>query len=149
MVTKFEVTPRSNIGSERYAGVAILVDGSEIPAALTPNPNTEDSKFDMLSYATGQSLTGTEFKLDWSNSPDGHYAQVEWLEIEYQKVLRGNKKGKGEPVDYIDYLFKDWMNCKACVGIDEGVEWYNTINLFFKQRVLENFRILDNENIFP
>ena len=139
MVTKFEVTPRSDCCWQRYAGVAILVDGSETPAALTPDPNTEESKFNMISYATGQSLTGTEFKLDWSNSPDGHYAQVEWIEIEYQKVLPGITKGKGEPVDYIDSLFKDWMNCKACVGIDEGAEWYNSFNLFFNQRALENF----------
>ena len=90
MITKFKVTPRSNIGFERYAGVEILVDGSQTPAARTPNPNTENVEFDMLSYATGESLTGTEFKLDWSNAPDGHYAQVEWLEIEYQRILFGN-----------------------------------------------------------
>ena len=43
----------------------------------------------MLAYATGQTLTGKEFKLDWFNAPNGHPAQVEWIEIEYQIVLKG------------------------------------------------------------
>ena len=43
-ITKFEVTPRSDCCWERYAGVAILVDGSRTPAALTPNPNIEKTK---------------------------------------------------------------------------------------------------------
>ena len=47
--------------------------------------NHAPTKFDMLEYATGESLSGKEFKLDWSRAPDGHAAQVEWIEIEYQE----------------------------------------------------------------
>ena len=41
----------------------------------------------MLSFATGQSLTGKEFKLDWTLFRNDNHAQVEWIEIGYQKIL--------------------------------------------------------------
>ena len=64
------------------------MDGSRIPAALTPDPLTQKTKFDMLSYATGQwELRGKEFKLDWTLFRPDNHAQVEWIEIGYQKVL--------------------------------------------------------------
>ena len=41
----------------------------------------------VISYANGESLTGKQFKLDWTESPDGHPAQVEWIEIQYRRIL--------------------------------------------------------------
>ena len=40
----------------------------------------------MLDHANGQPLVGKEFKLDWSDAPNGHPAQVEWIEISYQEL---------------------------------------------------------------
>ena len=42
----------------------------------------------MLAFATSETFTGKEFKLDWFNAPNGHPAQVEWIEIEYHEVLQ-------------------------------------------------------------
>ena len=55
--------------------------------AQTPKPNSESTTFDMLDHANGQPAVGKEFKLDWSEAPNGHPAQVEWIEIDFQKVL--------------------------------------------------------------
>ena len=46
----------------------------------------------MLAHKTGKSLQGKQFKLDWSSAPNGHAAQVEWIEIEYQEVLPAPKE---------------------------------------------------------
>ena len=55
--------------------------------AQTPKPNSESTTFDMLDHANGQPAVGKEFKLDWSEAPNGHPAQVEWIEIDFQKVM--------------------------------------------------------------
>ena len=39
----------------------------------------------MLDYKTSETLTGSEFRLDWTYSQ--HVAQVEWLEIDYDGKL--------------------------------------------------------------
>ena len=99
-IRKFEVTPRSDCCWDRYAGLALLIDGSKKPAALTPDSNYQKTKFDMIAHSTGESLSGKVFKLDWFSSPDGHYAQVEWIEIEYQQVLTAGVEGWGAQSDF-------------------------------------------------
>ena len=37
----------------------------------------------MLDYKTGESLTGSEFKLDWTKDGDDQFAQVKFIEIDY------------------------------------------------------------------
>ena len=88
---RFAVTPRgapvgTSCCSGRYAGVQLIADSKTV--AKTPNPNIEKDTFDMLEHANGEPLVGKEFKLDWSQAPNGHAAQVEWIEISYQKLLR-------------------------------------------------------------
>ena len=60
-ISKFEVTPRSDCCQERYAGVRLLVDGTT--AAVTPVPNSELIKFDMISRGstTGRFFPGSGF----------------------------------------------------------------------------------------
>ena len=77
---------------ERYAGVALFVDEGSVAAAITPNPyNPGKSDFDMIDFQTGESLTGREFKLDWTLPKDANgrtqAAQVQFLEIEFSKVI--------------------------------------------------------------
>ena len=80
----FEVQPRRGGWNHRYAGVAIFVDGSKKAAAKTPDPfNPKFKPFDMIQFKTGESLTGRDFKLDWTINGQDQYAQVEFLEIDY------------------------------------------------------------------
>ena len=76
---------------ERYAGVALFVDEGSVAAAITPNPYTGASDFDMIDFKTGESLTGREFKLDWTLPKDVNgrtqAAQVQFLQIEFSKVI--------------------------------------------------------------
>ena len=75
------VTPRSS-NLERYKGVAIIVDGSSEAAALTPPDFAPtNGPFDLLLYKTGESLTGREFKLDWTI--DGQFAALFFIEIDF------------------------------------------------------------------
>ena len=88
----FLVKPRQNCCQERYAGVALFVDESSLAAAKTPNPyNPGSSNFDIITFKTGEPLMGKIFKLDWTLPKDangrGQAAQVQFLEIEYQKVI--------------------------------------------------------------
>lgn len=83
--------PRQECCQERYAGVALFVDGGSVAAAKTPNPyNPGNSNFDMIEYKTGFSLTGREFKLDWTLPKDANgrsqAAQVLFLQVEFSKV---------------------------------------------------------------
>ena len=41
----------------------------------------------MLDFRTGETLTGKEFKLDWTNTTD--YAQVEFIDLDYFEALEG------------------------------------------------------------
>ena len=54
-------------------------------AALTPDSgNWLKGPFDMLDYKNGDtSLTGKEFKLDWTKDGDDQFAQVHFIEIDY------------------------------------------------------------------
>ena len=84
--------PRQSCCQERYAGVALFVDERSVAAAITPNPyNPGKSDFDMIDFKTGESLTGREFKLDWTLPKDangrGQFAQVQFLQIEFRKVI--------------------------------------------------------------
>ena len=64
--------------------MALIVNDSPVAAALTPDsPNWVKGPFDMLDYKTGSSLTGTEFKLDWTKRGDDQWAQVSFIEIDY------------------------------------------------------------------
>ena len=84
--------PRQNCCQERYAGVALFVDGGSVAAAKTPNPyNPGSADFDMIQFKTGESLTGREFKLDWTLPKDANgrsqAAQVQFLQVEFSKVI--------------------------------------------------------------
>ena len=81
------MTPRQNSPSTeyRYAGVRLIADSTTV--AITPNPNSARTAFDMLDYANEEPPIGKVFRLDWTHSPDGHPAQLEWIEIGYKKVL--------------------------------------------------------------
>ena len=81
------MTPRQNSPQteDRYAGVRLIADSKTV--AITPNPNSARTAFDMLDYENGEPAIGKVFRLDWTESPDGHPAQVEFIEIDYQKVL--------------------------------------------------------------
>ena len=96
-VVKFEVTPRQNSPQteDRYAGVRLIADSKTV--AITPNPNSARTAFDMLDYDNGEPAIGKVFRLDWTKSPDGHPAQVEFIEIDYQKVLAPTGKSEGRP----------------------------------------------------
>ena len=69
----------------------MFVDEGPVAAAITPNPYTGASDFDMIDFKTGESLTGREFKLDWTLPKDANgrtqAAQVQFLEIEFSKVI--------------------------------------------------------------
>ena len=55
----------------------------------------------MLAHKTGKSLQGKQFKLDWSSAPNGHAAQVEWIEIEYKEVLPAPKEICGSFIKFM------------------------------------------------
>ena len=82
----FLVVPRADCCHERYRGVGIFVDGSSKASAMTGNNIIKKTEFDMLEFKTGETLTGKEFKLDWTA---GHYAQVQWIEIDYEENKNG------------------------------------------------------------
>ena len=84
--------PRQECCQERYAGVALFVDGGSAAAAKTPNPyNPGATDFDMIKFKTGESLTGREFKLDWTLPKDANGrsqpAQVQFIQVEFSKVI--------------------------------------------------------------
>ena len=84
--------PRQSCCQERYAGVALFVDEGSVAAAITPNPyNPGKSDFDMIEFKTGESLTGREFKLDWTLPKHANgrrqFAQVQFLKIEFSKFI--------------------------------------------------------------
>ena len=70
----------------------MFVDEGSVAGAITPNPyNPGKSYFDMIDFKTGESLTGREFKLDWTLPKDVNgrtqAAQVQFLQIEFSKVI--------------------------------------------------------------
>ena len=79
----FKVTPRLDCCPERQAAVAIFIDGSSEAAALTPNPWSRGTAYDMMDHKKKNDWVGKVFKLDWKSD---HFAQVQWLEIDYQEV---------------------------------------------------------------
>ena len=83
-----KVTPASGKRAYRaYRGVALFVDGSQHPAAITPRYVTAWNdlgkvEFDMVDFATGRSLTGMQFKLDWPRN--AYRATVAFIDILYK-----------------------------------------------------------------
>ena len=69
----------------------------------------------MLAHATGKSLEGKQFKLDWSSAPNGHPAQVEWIEIEYQEVLPASQ---GTCSGFTDFTIKHLQGCPTIKLLD-------------------------------
>ena len=77
----------------RYKGVALNVDGER--AAITPtthDPATDpwcQGPFDMLAYRTwtGGPISGRIFQLDWTIEGDDQWAQLQFLEIDYEGIL--------------------------------------------------------------
>ena len=93
---KVKVTPRDN-HRYRYKKVALLVDG--VQKALTPDRNDwVTGPFNMLTYGSESTVTGREFKLDWTKEGDDQFAQVKFIEIDYviasgsKNVFHPNKK---------------------------------------------------------
>ena len=77
----------------RYRGVGVFVDSSTSAAAMTPldfQINTPGEVFDMTDHSTGESWTGTTFKLDWTynDSTDRLFVQLKFIEINY--TFRGD-----------------------------------------------------------
>ena len=76
-----KVTPPDDFRS-RYTRVALLVD--DVQRALTPETgNWVNGPFNMLDHGSELTLTGTEFKLDWSKEGDDESAQATFIEIDY------------------------------------------------------------------
>ena len=87
-------------------------------AALTPDSDWVTGPFDMLDYKTGESLTGKEFRLDWTKNGDDQYSQVKFIEIDYitgkrllssdktsEKIIfKGKRALKYEPIFYYTYI---------------------------------------------
>lgn len=76
-----KVIPR-DAHTDRYKKVALIVDGSQ--KALTPDTSDWVSgPFNMLDHSAESTLTGKEFKLDWTKDGDSQYAQLKFIEIDY------------------------------------------------------------------
>ena len=65
--------------------MALIVNDSPTAAALTPDSSEwVTGPFDMLEFYAGDtSLTGNEFKLDWTKNGDDQFAQIKFIEIDY------------------------------------------------------------------
>ena len=78
---------------DRYREVALIVDG--VTRAVTPDSTTWVSgNFDMLDFGLSSTLTGKNFKLDWTHDGDDQYAQVSLLTIDYEFCLDASCTGK-------------------------------------------------------
>ena len=76
-----KVTPRDGT-NHRYKKVALLVDG--VQKALTPDSDWVTGPFNMLDHGSESDVAGTEFKLDWTKDGDNQFAQVKFIEIDYE-----------------------------------------------------------------
>ena len=77
-----QVIPRDN-NRHRYKKVALVVDGEQ--KALSPDTgNWVKGAFNMLDHGSESPLTGSEFKLDWTKDGDDQFAQVKFIEIDYE-----------------------------------------------------------------
>ena len=68
-----------------------MIDGSKEPAAKTPNTYYATKEFNVLKFRNNEPQTGQEFKLDWTNAPPHHPAQIEWIEIDYFYPAKGSR----------------------------------------------------------
>ena len=88
--------------------MGLFLDDSSAATAMTPDLyNPGHAPFDMLKFKTGESLTGKEFKLDWTVAKDSsgeqQFAQVSFLEIKY--IAEGNYNNFSN-ICVLIYLYK-------------------------------------------